>query len=502
MLRTAVLRTRLSDSVASVSVRTRILTTVVMLSALGLLVAGASAFLLQTRAIDDRIDTSLTNELTEFTTLSSTGIDPETGEPFNSARDLIYATMRLSMPNHNEGMVGILGNEITLTAAPGVPIRIESDPELVAALDGVSTDSDAQLRTVHTAETTYRVLTIPVQISTPAGPFVSGTHGAVVRAIDMKAEHAEFRHVFTTFAVVGVLALALVSLIGWFLAGRLLRPVRILDETTRNISETDLSMRIPVTSTDDLGRLTRTVNDMIERLEQAFVSQRNLLDDVGHELRTPITIVRGHLELMDAADADDVENTREIALSELARMSRLVADLMVLADSDRPGFVQTTPTAIGPFLDGLLETLKGLADRTWIIENQLDSATEAEFDAQRITQAMVQLAANAVRFSEPGSSIILTAANERSGRHTSQQGRTKRFLELSIRDEGAGISSSDQTKIFHRFARGPEGKQRHDGAGLGLSIVTAIVRAHGGNIQVASTPGAGATFTITLPNKD
>lgn len=493
MKRTSALRKRLRNATDSVSVRTRILTTVVSLSALGLLVAGASAYLLQTRAVDERVDTLLRNELTEFTNLATTGVDPGTGEGFNSARDLIYASMQLSIPNHNEGMIGVLGNNVTLTAAAGVPIRLESDRELITALDSVGNEPNARLRTVHTETTTYRVLTIPVQIAPQEGPFKNETHGAIVRAIDMDAEHGEFRHVFTTFALVGFLALVLVSVIGWFLAGRLLRPVRILDETARRISESDMSMRIPVTSNDDLGRLTRTVNDTFDRLEHAFASQRNLLDDVGHELRTPITIIRGHLELMDEADPQDAASTREIALSELARMSRLVTDLIVLADSERPGFVQPQPTPVGELLDDLLETLTPLADRHWIIEERVEA--DVRLDAQRITQAVVQLAANAVRFSEPHSVIALktriTKRKPNSG--------TPSQLDICVRDEGTGIAPSDQAKIFQRFSRGPDGHQPHDGAGLGLSIVSAIAHGHGGSVTVDSELGTGTTFTMTIP---
>src|SRR5699024_2917573 len=136
---------------------------------------------------------------------------------------------------------------------------------------------------------------------------------------------------FRTYALVAAAALVVLAAVAWVLAGRLLRPVRALREAAEQISDTDLSRRIPVTGTDDLSELTRTVNDMLARLETSFRSQRLLLDDAGHELRTPITIVRGHLEVMDPADPDDAAATRELALSELDRMHRLTDDLVLLA---------------------------------------------------------------------------------------------------------------------------------------------------------------------------
>ena len=116
------------------------------------------------------------------------------------------------------------------------------------------------------------------------------------------------------YAVVGLVILLAAGTAGWLLVGRFLRPVAMLRDTARKISESDLSQRIDVVGRDDLAELTITVNAMLDRVENAMVSQRQLLDDVGHELRTPVTIVQGHLELMDAGDPADVNQAREIAL--------------------------------------------------------------------------------------------------------------------------------------------------------------------------------------------
>src|SRR5690606_8460106 len=138
---------------------------------------------------------------------------------------------------------------------------------------------------------------------------------------------------FRTYLLVSVLSLGAIALVGWFVAGRLLRPLRAVRDAASRITATDLSERIPVTGRDDVPDLTRTVNDMLDRLESATSAQQRLLDDVRHELQTPITIVRGHLELLDPGDEDEVASVRTLALDELDRMAGLVDAVGSLAET-------------------------------------------------------------------------------------------------------------------------------------------------------------------------
>lgn len=461
------------------SVRARVLIVVVSLSALGLLLAGTLAFVAQSRAVDAQIDQALNQTVNEFQQLATEGTDPETGTRFTDARTLIYATMQLSIPTTNEGMVGIIGDRIALTAPPAVALRLEDDPELVAALAGASEGDRIVLRTLTTSQRTYRFAVIPVHVEG------AGTDGALVTAFDQQAEHARFNRVFRVYAYVALAAIAVVALAGAWISGRALRPIGVLRATAHAITESDLSRRIPVTGNDDLAELTRTVNAMLDRLEDAFVSQRQLLDDVGHELRTPVTIVRGHLELMDPEDPDDARATREIAMGELLRMQRLVDDLMTLATVAHPDFVRPAPTDVGRLTDDVLDVLRPLAPRRWAVDAR--ATRTLLVDPQRITQALVQLAANAVRYSAEGSTIAVGSAVA--------HGR----LTFWVRDEGVGIPPEQADSLFERFVRGDRGRTTHDGAGLGLAIVSAIAAAHGGRARVDSTPGDGATFTIDLP---
>jgi two-component system OmpR family sensor kinase len=275
---------------------------------------------------------------------------------------------------------------------------------------------------------------------------------------------------------------------GWLLVGRFLRPVALLRDTARKISESDLTQRIKVVGRDDLAELTMTVNAMLDRVENAMVSQRQLLDDVGHELRTPVTIVQGHLELMDPLDPEDVNQSRDIALAELDRMSFLINDLVTLANSNRVDFVQPAATNIGTLLDDLLDKARPLGDRVWRIGHRVEAT--ADVDPQRITQAMLQLCSNAVKFSADGSTITMgTNITTDAGNEV---------LRFWVRDEGVGIAVADQERIFERFGRGHNSK-RTEGSGLGLNIVSAIAGAHQGSIGVSSDVGVGSTFVIEIP---
>ncbi|MEE6273866.1 HAMP domain-containing sensor histidine kinase [Georgenia sp. MJ206] len=463
----------------SLTVRERILATVLALTALALLVAGGTAFALQRARVDQLIDASLARTTEEVRALAADGVDPRTGTRFRDADALLYTFMQREVPAANEGMVAFVGETLRYRTQD-VGLDLHTDPQLIAAVR----DASAQTRYVpaeslRTERTEYRYRAVPVRVG-------DATPGALVLAFDRTAEQSQVADTFRTYALVAAASLLVLAAAAWVLAGRLLRPVRALREAAEQISDTDLSRRIPVTGTDDLSELTRTVNDMLARLETSFRSQRLLLDDAGHELRTPITIVRGHLELMDPADPEDAAATRELALSELDRMHRLADDLVLLAKAEQPDFVRLETVDVGELCDNVLGQARQLGERRWRLEERVEAV--APLDAQRITQALLQLAANAVRFSAEGSTIELGSA-VRDGE-----------LLLWVQDEGIGIPASETTRIFERFARvASPHAPRTEGSGLGLSIVAAIAAGHGGRVSVVSVPGAGSRFTLHVP---
>ena len=203
-----------------------------------------------------------------------------------------------------------------------------------------------------------------------------------------------------TYAIVAALSLLLVTGFAAAQSGRLLAPLRTLRETAEEITDTDLSRRLPVTGNDDITALTRTFNRMLDRLEAAFVGQRQFLDDAGHELKTPLTVLRGHLELLDVGSPEEIAETRELLLDEIDRMSRLVGELILLAKSDRPDFVTLRPVDLTGLTVDTLAKARGLGDRIWTLDET--ASVTVSVDEQRLTQALLQLCDNAVKHTGAG----------------------------------------------------------------------------------------------------
>ena len=214
--------------------------------------------------------------------------------------------------------------------------------------------------------------------------------------------------------------------------------------------------------------------------------QRQFLDDAGHELKTPLTVVRGHLELLDPTDPDDLEQTRELVLDEVDRMSRLVTDLILLAKSRRPDFLVVGDVELGGLTQSVLAKATALGERDW----QLDDAAHgrAVLDEQRITQALLQLADNAVKHTDTGAVIAVGSAVE--------DGRVR----LWVRDTGDGIRPEDRDAVLERFGRSSV-RAGDDGFGLGLSIVRAIADAHGGEVVIRDAEPRGTHVEIALPER-
>jgi two-component system OmpR family sensor kinase len=460
------------------SVRTRVMVALVLLTTLTVALAGTTAYILETRRTDDRVNAVLQDSMAEFETLAREGIDPATGEPFATASALLRTALSRMVVQENEAMFSMLGSEVDQVAQVGPTQRwLAEDPGLAAAVSAASSWERGRYLQVSTDARNYYVAAVPVS------PEPGGVPGALVLAWDLDAENALVAETFRTYTLVALGAIVWMAIIGWFVVGGLLEPIKLLRTTAGEISSSsDLSRRIAVVGNDDLAVLTETVNGMLARLEDAFASQRQLLDDVGHELRTPLTIVRGHLELMDPADPKDAASTKELVLDELDRMNGLVEDLVTLAKASRPDFVIAEPTDIALLTDEVLTKARPLGDRRWVLDSLAD--VTVDIDPRRITQALLQLASNSVKFSEPGSTIALGSS------------ATDTEVRLWVRDEGVGIAEQHQSRIFDRFERAGSPAE---GSGLGLTIVRSIAVAHGGRTAVESRLGAGTTVSIYLP---
>lgn len=220
-----------------------------------------------------------------------------------------------------------------------------------------------------------------------------------------------------------------------------------------------------------------------DRAEASFAAQHRLLDDVRHELKTPITIVRGHLELMDPADPDDAATIRQLGIAELDRMTRLIGDIDLLAAVEAGGFSmgEVDLAALTRRVSDLVGVIGG---HRWSVEQSAQAVIRG--DGDRLLQAWLQLADNAAKYTPSGSPIEIGSAVHPSG------------AQLWVRDHGPGIPPAMRHRVFRRFDRGA-GKRSVGGSGLGLAIVDAIAKAHGGHCAVADTAGGGATLTLEIP---
>jgi signal transduction histidine kinase len=427
--------------------------------------------------LDQRIDRELADEEAELRQLAGSGVDPSTGRPFDSVEPLMRTQLERTVPGRYETFFSVVDGVVVARSSDSPPVRLDADPEFVAA---VASTTSPTLGTFGTSAGQVRYAAIPVVL---AGE--PSTRGVYVVAVFRDEEARDTDDAVLVLAVVGGAAAVLTGVLAWVLIGRVLRPLRDLAATSRRVDDRDMSERVEVRGQDDLSEVGRTFNDMLDRLEAAFVEQRRFADDAGHELRTPITIVRGHTELL-SDDPEVRERQRALVLDELDRMGRMVDDLLVLTRSGQPDFVRREPTALDELGPELWDKAQALAPRAWVLESTASGA--AMLDRQRLTQAMLQLAQNAVQHTRDGDRIVIGV---------DQHGEQVR---LWVHDSGPGVPAADREAVFDRFARGGSGEREGPGAGLGLAIVRAIARAHGGDAAFEDPPdGIGAMAVLTLP---
>lgn len=453
------------------TVRTRITTGVATLTIVGLVLVSLALYVVESRRIDRTVEQALQQEVQELTSWADRA--PSSG--VTGADAVVVSFLERNAPDARESLWAFPSSG-TPQFTGDADLELQRSDRFEQTVDDLRTAGGA--RTISVDGTEYRLVVQPVTDGATTAAFV------VVQ--DVSAARSELRQLLTTYAVVALLVLVAITAVAASLAGRLLRPLTDLRRAVQSItgstvSGQELQTRLEVVGHDDVAELQRTFNAMLDRVETAFAAQRRLLDDAAHELRTPLTVIRGHLDVLDPDDQDDVAATRELVVGEVDRMARLVGDLLMLARSARPDFVRIAPTDVAALTVGVLERARGLGDRAW----QLDSTADLDLrvDAQRLTQAMLQLADNAVRHTGTGDDIAIGSAVE--------DGR----LELWVRDAGTGIDPAVADTLFERFARA---ESDDTGFGLGLSIVHAIAVAHGGTVRVDPVP-VGARLTLVLP---
>ena len=458
--------------------RTRIIGWVLLLVLLALGVVTLVTWRLLIAATDERIDITLAAEIEEFGRILEGNVDPRTGEPFASVEDVLQTLITYNLARPNEKFLGYVDGEYRYQSRIEAPVLLSRDAGFTRQVGSVT---DSTWGRYDSGAGEVRYLAVPVILD--GDP----SRGVAVVAYFADQERQAADDAARLMLAVGGVTVLLAAGGAWVVAGRVLRPVRDVAATAHSITETDLSRRIPVDGRpdDELTDLTAAVNGMLDRLETGAEAQRRFLDDAGHELRTPITIVRGHLEVVDPADPGDVRETVALVDDELDRMNRIVSDLLLLARAEQPQFVRPQPVDVAALTAEVFDKVRRLGDRDWGLETVAD--VDAALDTQRVTQALVALADNAVRYTVLGDRISL--GSQLSGGE----------LRFWVSDTGPGVPESEQSRVFERFARGTSGARRSDGAGLGLSVVRAIAVAHGGRAVLDSVPGRGTTVSLVLP---
>ena len=438
-------------------------------------------------AANDRMDTALRAEVEEFHEATESRIDPATGQTFTSLEEMISAAISDTLARTNEHFFGYVDGKF-YTQCRCAEASEETDQHNGDILAGDQSFTDLVGSVTGPVLGRYdqsdlgevRYLAMPVSL---AG---DPSKGVIVAVFFADAERADANAAARLMLLAGAATLLVATAAAWLVAGRILRPLHDVAETARSITDSDLSKRIPTRANgDELDDLAGTINNMLDRVESGVAAQRRFIDDAGHELRTPITIVRGHLEVLDPSDPADIQATLALVDDELERMNRMVSDLLLLARSEQPEFVQPRPVDVGALTRDVFEKVSRLGERDFSLESVAE--TTAVLDPQRITQALVAITDNACHYTQDGDRIAVGSELEDG------------WLRFWVTDSGPGVSEEDRTRIFDRFARGSAGGHRSDGAGLGLSIVQAIAVAHGGHVELDSTPGHGATFTVVIP---
>ncbi len=362
------------------------------------------------------------------------------------------------------------------------PVDVDDDL-LRIAFNGESSKHDVVLDGIH-----FREAVVPLR-------FRGNVIGAIQIARPLTETDLALKLLLFTLIGGGVMVLLVAARGGMWLTRAAFKPIDEITETAQSIvGADDLSRRVPIpTSQDELQRLTVTVNGLLERLEKLFSAQRRFVADVSHELRTPLAAMRGNLEVLDRGAARDpgllAESLADMR-SEVSRLIRMVNDLLLLAQSEAGVQLRRETVELDTLL---LEVHRELRPLTNGVQLRIGSEDQVCVlgDRDRIKQALLNLAVNAIQHTPPSGVVTLSLRVENS------------FAFIDVTDTGSGIAPSDLPHIFDRFYRSDPSRTRiRGGAGLGLPIVKWIAETHGGRVSAESTLGQGSSFTLILPMAD
>jgi two-component system OmpR family sensor kinase len=352
----------------------------------------------------------------------------------------------------------------------------------------------------------WRAVAVPLQVTAAS----SDSSRTVVVATSLDEVDATVKRLVQIDVLVGLTVLAGLALVGVSVVRTALRPLGEIEVTAAAIGRGDLGRRVPDHHPGtEMGRLSRALNAMLEQVERAFRAQarsearartseqrmRRFVADASHELRTPLTSIRGFAELHRQGAVTDPDGVSDLLLrieGEAERMGLLVDDLLLLARLDQQRPVEKAPVDVGEVARQAVEAARAADPERRVTLDAPASPLMVDGDAARLHQVLANLLDNARAYSPAGSPVsVCVAGVEHDGLP---------FVAVEVTDRGQGLTSDQATRVFERFYRTDAARSRaQGGTGLGLSIVAAITEAHGGTVEVDSTPGEGSTFRVLLP---
>jgi two-component system, OmpR family, sensor kinase len=485
------------------SLRARLIIGVLLLTALGLTLAAVTSSVLLRTFLIGQVDSSLLLA-PRFSDGRTPGGQGQGAQPSSAPSSASTGTGGSGAPSGPTGQNGPrqLPSAFTVTrlSASGTVVDQSVGSQLSGApLPDLSGLTLAQVEAMHGAP-----FDVPAVGDSSFGyratatPLADGT-GSVVVAVSTEPVDATMKNVALASLAVGVLTLGLVGLLAGGVISVGLRPLDEVERTAERIAAGDLSQRVPdMPEGTEIGRLSTALNGMLAQIEEAFDERRASEDrlrrfvaDASHELRTPLTSIRGYAELTRAgAFSDEAERARAIARieQEAARMGVLVDDLLLLARLDQQRPLERRPVDVVAVVQASADALRAAdPDRDVVVDAPHDALVTG--DASRLRQVIDNIGANARIHTTPGSPIGFAVAREDG------------WVRVEVHDSGPGMDQQELARAFARFYRGDpsRSRQRGGGTGLGLSIAQAVVEAHGGTVELASSPDSGTTVTLRLP---
>lgn len=476
------------------SLQTRLLAAVLLLLLLALLTCGLAAGSLLRSYLEDRVDEELS------ATVEVLRAPPVQRRLGGAPRPVLPSRFVVSLLDAEGNTVrqsrGLLGEE---------PPALEfMDASEAAARSGAPFTLEAG------DGEPWRVLVTPL-----------GGDNTLTVATSLQDVELTTQRLRRVVAMVGVAVLLLGALAGLVLVRGALRPLRRIETTAAAIAAGDLSSRVPDVAgpSTEVGRLSRTLNTMLGQIENAFAAvaaseqrMRRFVADASHELRTPLTSIRGFAELHRqgaVTEPDEVSRLMGRIEDEATRMAALVEDLLLLARLDQQRPLRSDPVDLVVVASDVVEDTRLTSPDHRLTLQAPEPGVEVWGDEARLRQVVINLVANAVRHTPPGTHVTVRVTRESEGSAGDAAGTGV----LEVHDDGPGIPPDVLDTMFEGFARADRARTRGSGgsgdiggsgrtgggAGLGLTIVAALVRAHGGEVNATSNPGQGTTLRVVLP---